>query len=489
MKKLINILFFTFFCYNLSAQHLFSTLYYDLRLKENNSSFLPVSKDSDLKKEILGFQLCLKPIISSSIAFGNSEYNNMSFGVLFFSKINNKLSCLVDYEYYKGTQTDIINNFVQEYHIFPGKGKIDKIGDKYSFSNLNYRIAYNISKNFDLDVGQSKHFIGNGYRSLLLSDNSCNYPFLRFTTSFWKVKYTNLYTTFVDVRDYPIERKKHATLHYLDLHISNNLSLGIFESVIWQAKDTAFNRGYDYNYLNPIIFYRPVEFSLHSPDNVLIGCNIKLSIKQNIIYGQFLLDDLNISRQKNQDENYSGGFFQNKFAYQIGLKANEPLSLQNTFILTEFNQVQPYTYAHKAPMQNYTHLNQALAHPLGANFKEWIGICSYYYKKWNLELKWNHAVYGEDSSGTHFGRNIFISDFEAERDGKQYSYGNFNGQGVKTTQDYITATIYRQAIQESKIYLYAQIISRKIKSHLQDLNHLYFLVGIKTNLHNSYFDF
>jgi len=60
----------------------------------------------------------------------------ITFGVLFFSKINNKLSCLVDYEYYKGTQTDIINNFIQEYRVFPGKGEIDKIGDKYSFSNL-----------------------------------------------------------------------------------------------------------------------------------------------------------------------------------------------------------------------------------------------------------------------------------------------------------------------------------------------------------------
>ena len=140
-------------------------------------------------------------------------------------------------------------------------------------------------------------------------------------------------------------------------------------------------------------------------------------------------------------------------------------------------------------MQNYTHLNQALAHPLGANFKEWIGILSYDYQKWNIELKWNHAIYGEDSSGTHFGKNIFLSDFEAENDGQQYSYGNFNGQGVKTTQDYITATISRKIREESNIYLYGQIISRQIISDLQDVNHLYFQIGIKTNLHNSYFDF
>ena len=118
-----------------------------------------------------------------------------------------------------------------------------------------------------------------------------------------------------------------------------------------------------------------------------------------------------------------------------------------------------------------------------------IGILNYNYEKWNLEVKWNHAIYGEDSTGTHFGKNIFLSDFEAEKEGQQYSYGNFNGQGVKTTQDYITATISRKIIQKSNIYLFGQLIARQISSDLQNVNHLYFLVGIKSDLHNSYFDF
>ena len=129
-----------------------------------------------------------------------------------------------------------------------------------------------------------------------------------------------------------------------------------------------------------------------------------------------------------------------------------------------------------------------MAHPLGANFKEILGVLSYDYKKWNVEIKWNHAIFGEDSTDTHFGKNIFLSDFEAERDGNQYSYGNFNGQGVKTIQEYITASIGRQ-IKVSNIYLYGQIIARQISSDLQNTNQLYFLIGIKTNLYNSYFDF
>ena len=76
------------------------------------------------------------------------------------------------------------------------------------------------------------------------------------------------------------------------------------------------------------------------------------------IYTQFLLDDLNISRQKDSDDNFEGGFFQNKFGYQIGLKARFP----NSVFMIEYNQVQPYTYGHRTILQNYSHLNQALAH-------------------------------------------------------------------------------------------------------------------------------
>ncbi len=488
MKRPISIFLLLFFSTNLLSQNAFSSLYYGSRLKANTTSFSPTLSEGELQNSFLEFTA--SSIISYSKSFGESDFDYHSFGFSLAYKGNSKLSFSLDYEKFKGQQTSFINDYLEESHVFPGRGEIEKKGERYTFKDFNYRIAYNISNHFDVEFGQSKHFIGSGYRSLLLSDNSSNYPFLRFTTTFWKVRYTNLYTTFIDIYDYPKKRKKHATFHYLDLQLLDNLTIGIFESVIWQSKVEDYNRGYELAYLNPIIFYRPVEFSMGSnKGNVLMGANLNFSLKQYKLYGQILLDDLNISRQKDRDENYSGGFFQNKFAYQIGAKASEPFNLKNVFILTEYNQVQPYTYAHKIPMQNYTHLNQALAHPLGANFKETVGIVSYSYKKWNVELKWNHAIFGEDSSGTHFGKNIFLSDFEAEKQGQQYSYGNFNGQGVKTIQDYITTTVSRKIREESNIYLFGQIISRKLNSDLQNLNQLYYIVGIKTNLHNSYFDF
>ena len=51
-----------------------------------------------------------------------------------------------------------------------------------------------------MQFGHGKHFIGDGYRSLFLSDNSFNYPFLRIETKLGKLQYTNLYAELQDIQ-------------------------------------------------------------------------------------------------------------------------------------------------------------------------------------------------------------------------------------------------------------------------------------------------
>ena len=49
-------------------------------------------------------------------------------------------------------------------------------------------------------------------------------------------------------------KKKWASSHLLSYNVNKWLNLSLFESVIWQDKDTLINRGLDINYLNPFIF-------------------------------------------------------------------------------------------------------------------------------------------------------------------------------------------------------------------------------------------
>ena len=156
------------------------------------------------------------------------------------------------------------------------------------------------------------------------------------------------------------------------------------------------------------------------------------------------------------------------------------------FFLIEYNQVQPYTYAHKEPMQSYTHMNQALAHPLGANFKEIIGLIQYKKNNWKINLRCTAANVGMDSVDTHYGQNIFASDFDAQIEGAQYSYGNFNGQGVLTRIN----TFQLEYVYSFDVYdFFASFTYNKKESNLIDKSVMLYSVGLRTIPFTTFFDY
>ena len=93
-----------------------------------------------------------------------------------------------------------IDAHIRDNRVVPGQGysrDFKETGFDYAMSS-GY-VSYRANKMFVVQFGHGKNFIGDGYRSLLLSDNSFNYPYLRIQTTFSKVQYTNLYTEFQDI--------------------------------------------------------------------------------------------------------------------------------------------------------------------------------------------------------------------------------------------------------------------------------------------------
>ena len=73
--------------------------------------------------------------------------------------------------------------------------------------------------------------------------------------------------------------------------------------------------------------------------------------------------------------------------------------IKNLTLQGEFNTVAPSTYEIKDnSYQNYDHYNQPLAHPLGNNFNEIVGIVNYKYKRLFTQVKINVADYFTSSS-------------------------------------------------------------------------------------------
>jgi len=386
---------------------------------------------------------------------------------------------------------DYMIPFIKYYQVVPGQGKVRNFkSNAYDFANATGYISYTPSKYFNFQLGHDKNFFGDGYRSMLLSDNALYYPFFKITTSVWKFKYVNLYTEFDDAISGTVDSvigitRKFGSFHYLSYDVFDWVQISLFEGIIWPANDSTRYRGFDVNYLNPIIFFRPIEFGLGSPDNAVIGANIKFKpIKDLIVYGQFMMDDLDVAAARAGD-----GYYRNKFGIQAGLKFYEPGGIKNLIVQAEMNQANPYTYAHKEPVQNYSHYNQALAHPLGANFREFIGIFNYrFFQRYYLEAKLQSAVIGYDNNiSDNFGGDIFKSDFTIPE--FPDSYGNFIGQGLRTT---IKSTDLRAGIllnPSINLNLEGQIFIRTFKNENETISTKLIMLSLKTDLFNTYFDF
>ena len=400
----------------------------------------------------------------------STEKSNISstylVGATLTANIRNKITFVSHYDRLGGDHNYLFEKFKDSLNITPF---FDSSKKRFQFN-----IKYKLNKFIIADFGKGRHFIGNGYRSLLLSNQQAPYRYLKFKTEFGRVKYYNIFTTFLNPDQADYGRKKHATIHYLDFAITDKINFGVFESILWLSKTEGVNKGYELAYLNPIIFYRPVEYSHQSRKaNALLGVNTCFQYNKNLLlFGQFLIDDLNISNTLGDNSLNQSGFFQDKFALQFGVK----ILFKRISLLAEYNQVQPYTFAHKSPLQNYSHMNQALAHPLGANFKELVFLSNYRSNKWEYNLRITSAKVGLDSVSTHFGQNIFDNDADASTGGLA-SYGNFNGQGFLTK----ITNIYAEISYDYKGFeIFGSLFYKTKKSDLLDQTSLFYSLGLRT---------
>ncbi|WMX14791.1 MULTISPECIES: hypothetical protein [unclassified Aureispira] len=314
--------------------------------------------------------------------------------------------------------------FFKQYdsNLIPGK---DTSGVDYLLAQ-GY-VAVDLLKNhIGIQFGHGQNFIGDGHRSLFLSDYSSNYFYLKINTRVWKLHYQNIFAELTQnygqaQRAFDLALpKKYLAAHHLSINILKNLNIGLFEGVVFSR-----NGQFELQYLNPIIFYRAVEQAVGSPDNVVIGLNWKWNfLKHFSFYGQFLLDELSVGDLLR----LGGGWWGNKFALQTGLKYIDAFGVDHLDMQIEFNMARPYTYSFRDSSANYTHYNQPLAHPLGANFMEWIGIVNYQpLPRMNIRAQINYSVYGQDSLGSNWGTNPSIGYNSRERE-----LNNQIGQGIKT---------------------------------------------------------
>jgi hypothetical protein len=257
---------------------------------------------------------------------------------------------------------------------------------------------------------------------------------------------------------------------------------------VWSNQN---ERGFDMSFVNPIIFYRAVEFASSAKSgNALLGLTYKYKWNNQInFYGQFLIDEFSFGEVKS-----GNGSWKNKFAFQMGVKYYNALNIPNLLVQFEYNHIRPYVYSHSDVLTNYGSFNQSMGHQWGGNAKELVAIARYHKGRYFADAKLTMGIRGLDFNTAadtyNYGGNIYLSYYE----NRPFDSGVEVGQGNKTSiliGDFQAGYLINPT---TNMKLFASLIYRNFNPTVEtDLvkkeNTTWFSLGLRCDIFNWYFDY
>ena len=483
--------------------------YYDLT--KEKKQFLKPEKQSWLGKKVWNEHLLevknkdywftVDFLLDVQLGKDNSDvpytFNNSRI-VHINGEILKNLSFSTTYYESQGRFANYINRFIENpapnvrprnsEGLVPGRGKAKRHRtDSFDYPVAEAYLAYTPNKYMQFQFGNGKNFLGDGYRSFVLSDVSAPTTYLKLKANLWKFQYTNLWMwntepSLQSAFDPNEHARKYVAAHYLSINVNDRLNLGFFETAV-----TRGGNGIDAGFLNPIIFYRSLEFNRgEDAGNAILGLTGKYKLTDQVsLYSQLVVDEFSFNKLD------ALGRWENKFAFQLGAKYFDAFKVKNLFLQLEYNYARPYTFAHETSSLNYGNYSQPLGHLWGANFWEAVGIARYKRGRWSGSAKLIAGKKGFDfvDQAVSFGGDIYQSYNIRFSDS-----GNVIGQG-NTANIFIADVQANYLINPSnRTNLIASLSYRNfdINTPLPGFpsgQTVWFSIGVRADLFNWYFDF
>ncbi|HEY8510361.1 MAG TPA: hypothetical protein VIL31_00285 [Cyclobacteriaceae bacterium] len=371
------------------------------------------------------------------------------------------------YTYFTDNQARLpsyVQQYQSQYWVIPHEGFWKRYGNGgVDFLQARGYITFDATEHINVQFGYDRFFYGNGVRSLILSDFPPPAFFLKGAVKVWKLNYVfSLSQIKADAPgsangsgvNFMGNPNKFTAFHHLSLNIGRKVNIGLFESIIFSTDDTTGTGEFEFSYLNPIIFFRAIEQQNGSSDNVLLGLDFKVNAIRDIsFYGQLMLDEFLLENLRE-----GSGWWANKWALQLGAKYIDALGISNLDLQLEGNLIRPYAYSHNTSFGSYSSFLQPMAHPLGANLKEVIGIARYQPLP-RLTLKGVASIthVGRDDVDENWGGDILKLNNTRERE-----YGNEIAQGNLNKIYYLSFTASWMA--RHNLFIDGHFVARRSKS-------------------------
>lgn len=404
--------------------------------------------------------------ITDKVSFSTSFYENQAMLPRYLS----------EYAASIGPERLISNTWRKEDAVMPGQGRTKPFKTTgYDYAWAQGYVSYSPSEKVNLQFGHGKLFVGEGYRSMLLSDNAFNFPHLRATSYWWKnrIQYSVIFASMQSLRRLdiftttePMFERKAASFHYINIQLAKNVQVGLFEGTIWKRmNENQELLPMDFSMFNPVLGINTIRFGMDNDNNTLVGINAKVQpMKKIYFYAQLAIDDL------------SG----KKLGWQLGGKWFDPLGFDDASLQIEYNQASAYTYQSANRLNSYTHYNQPLAHSVGGGFTELLAIGNYRIDDYFFEYKFSWFQYKlYNQSGIRYDSNVLISDEAVPDpdDGYTWAQSWYN----EAAFGYIINPLYNMNLMVG--WLHRGYYN--VPEHHQTS---YIYIGFRTSLSNFYYD-
>ncbi|MEM9050937.1 MAG: hypothetical protein AAGC47_02690 [Bacteroidota bacterium] len=363
-----------------------------------------------------------------------------------------------DFRENQGRYPAYLNRFIDSTEVFPGSGRIKPFGEGgFDYSMASGVLGIEATDWLNITLGHSKQFIGHGYRSLLLSDNSHNYPFASYEVDAFEDKVQFRYTLALLQNldrlprgDTPeaIFKRKVATWNYLSFKPMPNLEVGFFEEILWKVFDDSLGtEALDYRALVPVPFVNSAILGLEDDEvNARVGISAAwYPISKAKLYGQLLSNSSGLNLDGYQIGGLWSGIF-DRFDIQL-----------------EYNQSSPSATIQPTDLQSAYHFNQPLGHVLGRDFEELVGILTYYHKRIYARITSVYYSFGDEASNLWSQSNSDV-----------------------TNSDLRVGYIFNPSC---NFQIYTGYTYRSEEVERQNLSNGFWYLGIKTSMSNIYRDF
>lgn len=374
-----------------------------------NESFITLTEESVIKTPE-SYNITINPIAFFEMAPGDGDipYYYMNGRGVWINGNFGKFSFYTMVGENQGRFPQLYNEFYADAKFAHGWGWRRGFKDRgHDFAMAMGEVNYTPNNYFSFTLGHGKHFWGEGYRSLFLSDFSMPFPFFKIETTLGPVKYINLWAIHADASDargLDVFPNKYTAMHLLSWNITPRWNFQFFEANVWSQDTIGTATGFNVHFLNPVIFYRTIEYQAgFGGGNALAGLASSYRIGNGLkVYGQFIVDDFKLDALRA----WRDGHWLNLFGVQAGAMYGNYMRDVNYTIGLEWNRVRPFVYSHRSRASNYEHLNYPIAHPWGSGFQELIFHGQARYKRWVTEWVFSAGVAGRDTAGINLGNDI-----------------------------------------------------------------------------------